>query len=86
MDGSLVCSPATVREASGVTGAVYKADMLALFQQLFPIEFFGAALKQAKVRENNRVYTSAVVVWLMICQRLQARGTLESAVLEFVCR
>ncbi|MBI3694934.1 MAG: IS4 family transposase [Acidobacteria bacterium] len=55
---------------------------MALFQALLPLEFFWAALKQAGVRENNRVYHSAVVVWLMICQRLRAPGTLESAVLE----
>jgi hypothetical protein len=67
-----------------VVVAPYQADALALFQQLLPGEFFLAALKQAGVRENNRVYTSAVVVWLMICQRLQAQGTLESAVLELL--
>jgi hypothetical protein len=84
VDGSLVSSPATAREASGAVPTPYKADVSALFQRLLPIEFFWAALKQAKVRENNRVYTSAVVVWLMICQRLQAQGTLESAVLELL--
>ena len=71
-------------EASGATVAPYTADVLALFQQLLPVEVFLAALRQAKVRENNRVYNSAVVVWLMICQRLQAQGTLESAVLELL--
>lgn len=85
MDGPLVCSPTTTaREASGAVPTPYKADVSVLFQQLLPVEFFWAALKQAKVRENNRVYTSAVVVWLMICQRLQAQGTLESAVLELL--
>jgi len=43
-----------------------------------------AALRRAQVRENNRVYTSAVVMWLMIWQRLQAQGTLEIAVLELL--
>jgi hypothetical protein len=57
---------------------------MALFQQLLPLDVFWAALKQAKVRENNRVYNSSVVVWLMICQRLQEQGTLESAVLELL--
>jgi hypothetical protein len=66
------------------TGACYKADVSALFHQMLPFEFFQAALREAKVCENNRVYTSAVVVWLMICQRLQAQGTLESAVLELL--
>jgi hypothetical protein len=67
-----------------VAVAPYRADVLALFQKLLPVEVFWAALAQAKVRENNRVYTSAVVVWLMICQRLHAQGTLESAVLELL--
>jgi hypothetical protein len=57
---------------------------LALFQKLLPLDSFWAALRQAKVRENSRVYSSAVVVWLMICHRLQAQGTLESAVLELL--
>jgi len=55
-----------------------------LFQKLLPVEVFQAALQQAQVRENNRVYNSAVVVGLMICQRWQAQGTLESAVLELL--
>src|ERR1035438_5758627 len=84
VDGSLVSPPAQAVAASGAAAAPCKADVLALFQQLLPVEVFWAALKQAKVRENNRVYTSAVVVWLMICQRLQAEGTLENAVLELV--
>jgi hypothetical protein len=61
-----------------------RADVWSLFQRLLPESFFWAALSQAHVRENNRVYHSGVVVWLMICQRLLARGTLESAVLELV--
>ena len=81
VDGSVV-SPATT--AVEATGTCYKADVSALFHQMLPCEFFQAALWKAKVCENNRVYTSAVVVWLMICQRLQAQGTLESAVLELL--
>jgi len=84
VDGSLVSPSATAVEAGGAVAAPYEADVLALFQQLLPFEFFWAALKQAKVRENNRVYSSGVVVWLMIWQRLQAQGTLESAVLELL--
>src|SRR5947199_567701 len=74
VDGSLGFPDAAVA-ASGATVAPCKADVLALFQKLLPLELFWAALKQAKVRENNRVYHSAVVVWLMIWQRLQAQGT-----------
>jgi putative transposase len=84
VDGSAVSRPATAATAGGAVIVPHKADVLALFQQLLPVEFFWMALNQAKVRENNRVYNSAVVVWLMICQRLQAQGTLESAVLELL--
>jgi len=71
-------------ETSGAVLAPSQADVLTLFLQLLPATFFCAALVQAKVRENNRVYNSAVVVWLMILQRLQPQGTLESAVLELL--
>lgn len=59
-------------------------DVLKLFQRLLPAEFIQEALRQAKVRENNCVYTSAVVMWLMVWQRLQSQGTLEAAVLELL--
>lgn len=62
----------------------HEANLLTLFQQLLPAEFIAGALRQAEVRENNRVYTSAVVMWLMVWQRLQAQGTLEAAVLELL--
>lgn len=75
MDGCIETSSA--RAAS-------RADVWSLFQQLLPRDFFWTALAQAGVRENNRVYHSGVVVWLMICQRLQARGTLRKAVLELL--
>ena len=55
-----------------------------MFLRLLGAEVFSAILAQAKIRENNRVYSSLVVVWLMICQRLQAQGTLQSAVLELL--
>jgi putative transposase len=84
VDGSLVSSPATAADADRAVAAPYQADVLDLFQKLLPLQIFLAAQNQAKVRENNRVYTSPVVVWLMICQRLQAEGTLESAVLELL--
>ena len=52
--------------------------MLAVYLSLLSSE----RLAEAEARENNRVYNTAVVVWLMITQRLQAEGTLETAVLE----
>jgi hypothetical protein len=59
-------------------------DLRGLYQQLLPLEFFWGALRQAQKREYNRVYHSGVVIWLMICQRLQAQGTLEKAVAELL--
>jgi putative transposase len=83
-DGSLVSSSATVLDANSAVRPSYQANALVLFQKLLPQEVFWAAMKQAQVRENNRVYTSNVVMWLMIHQRLQVQGTLESAVLELL--
>ncbi|MBZ5620407.1 MAG: IS4 family transposase [Acidobacteriia bacterium] len=57
--------------------------MLSLFQHLLTVEFF-QQLQKEKHRQNNRIYNHAVVMWLMIVQRLQGHGTLETAVLELV--
>jgi putative transposase len=82
MDGTVVSGISGEVGESDLTSDWYKADMLALYQRLLPLEFLWAAQRRAQVRENNRVYHSSVVVWLMICQRLHPRGTLETAVLE----
>lgn len=70
--------------ASASESEAWKGDALALFQRLLPAEFLRGALQKAGAEENNRVYTSAVVMWLMIWQRLQAHGRLDSAVLELL--
>ena len=54
--------------------------MQSLYLSLLSDEF----LSQARERENNRVYNTPVVMLLMILQRLQAEGCLESAVLELL--
>jgi len=78
-------APLTVAGVGNAAGnEAWNVDWLSLFQQLLPAEFVAAALRRAEVRENNRVYTSAVVMWLMIWQRLQSQGTLEVAVLELL--
>lgn len=63
-----------------------QADVLTLFLQLLPATFISEILVKAKVREYSRVYSSLVVMWLMIWQRLQVRGTMRTAVLEAVRR
>lgn len=67
----------------GVDG-ILNADVRTLFQQLLPAAFVTGALLQAGIREYSRIYTSLVVMWLMVWQRLQAAGTLQTAVLELL--
>jgi hypothetical protein len=64
VDGSLsLVSPSeTALETSGAVVAACGSDVLTLFLRLLPVQFFAAALEQAGVKENNRVYNSAVVV------------------------
>lgn len=63
---------------------VAPAHVLSLYMRLLPAEFFAQVRQLEKLRrQNNRVYTDAVVIWLMILQRLSA-GTLETAVLELL--
>jgi putative transposase len=81
VDGPVESLSPTTKTSSSIAG---KADVWSLFQQLLPLSFFWMALGQAKVRENNRVYHSGVVIWLMICQRLQVQGTLETVLLELL--
>jgi Transposase DDE domain len=64
--------------------AVPPTDVLSLFLRLLSREFFDQLRQEEKLRENNRVYNAAVVMWLMITQRLQGNGTLEMGVLELV--
>lgn len=60
------------------------ADVLSLYLRLLPAEFFAQVRKQQELRlQNNRVYTDAVVIWLMLLQRLSG-GTMETAVLELL--
>src|SRR5580658_3957824 len=47
-------APATFVDTRNGVAATCRADVLALFQKLLPLEIFLAALKEAKVRENNR--------------------------------
>ena len=57
--------------------------VLALYLRLLPAAFWDPIQRQEPGRHYNRVYTLAVVMWLMIWQRLH-NGTLETAVLELV--
>ena len=58
--------------------AVQKASAQSLYLSLLTEEFLAAA----RSRENNRIYNTPVMLLLMVKQRLQKDGCLESAVLE----
>jgi len=53
-----------------------------LYQRLLPASFLESFEKHK--RQNNRVYTFLVVMWLLIGQRLQPLASLETAVLELL--
>jgi hypothetical protein len=74
---------ARLNEVTARLGAAPE-DLLSLYLRLLPLEFFAQVRKQQQLRrQNNRVYTDAVVIWLMILQRL-LRGSMEAAVLELL--
>ncbi len=62
----------------------YKADVLSIYQRLVPAAFLIPLIQQTGLRQNNCVYTVAVVLWLMISQWLQGHAPLEHAVLELL--
>jgi hypothetical protein len=61
-----------------------KAAALSLFQQLLPTTFWDLLRRQARLRQNNRVYTLSVVMWLMISQWLEGHSPLDHAVAELL--
>ena len=61
-----------------------QADVLSLYRRLAPAPFLQRLCRQAGLRQNNRIYTLAVVLWLMIGQWLEGHGSLEQAVLELL--
>ena len=86
-DSSIVSPPSTGMEAGKGLPACLgasRADVLALFLRVLPPEFFAQFQEKQELRQNNRVYNYAVVIWLMIVQRLHGNGSLETAVLELV--
>ena len=47
-----------------------------LYLQLAPGELFRLLQRQMGVKVRNGIYSARLVIWMMINQRLQARGTL----------
>lgn len=58
--------------------------MLSSFQQLLPVSFLELLRQQTNLRQNNRVYTLSVVLWLMISQWLKGYCPLDQAVTELL--
>ena len=61
-----------------------QADVLSLYLELLTGEFMERMLRQAGVRQNNRLYTPLVVMWLMAYQRLHGNASMERAVANMV--
>ena len=55
-----------------------------LYLQLAPAELFRLLQRQMGVIVHNGIYSVRVVIWMMINQRLEARGTLASSVEHLV--
>ena len=55
-----------------------------LYLQLAPGELFRLLQRQMGVTVRNGIYSARLVIWMMINQRLQARGTLASSVEQLV--
>ena len=57
---------------------------LELLQRLLPFDFLEQAQSQAKVRNNNSVYSPLVVLGLLVLQRLHGGASLGAAVLQLL--
>ena len=55
-------------------------DALALYQRCVSGEVVAYLQRQMRVRVRQSIFTAAVVIWLMILQRLQPNGSLATAV------
>lgn len=55
-----------------------------LYQQVAPSELFRLLQRQIGLKTRVGIYTARVVIWMMMMQRLEARGTLASSVVQLV--
>lgn len=58
--------------------------LLNLYTQIAPGELFHLLQRNLGLPKRTGIYTARVVIWMMIAQRLSARGTLSEAVNELV--
>ena len=62
------------------------ADVLCLFERIAPESWFENLTPTTGSGSRRGIYSFAVVIWLMIVQRMQAKGTLGSALQQFVAK
>ncbi len=60
------------------------ADLLCLFERIAPPSWFQDLVPKTGPGSRQGIYSFAVVIWLMIVQRLHAKGTLGSALQQFL--
>jgi len=60
------------------------AVLFSLYQQLAPAALFRLLQRELRMKVRVGIYTARVVIWMMLLQRLQPRGTLASSVAQLV--
>ena len=55
-----------------------------LYRQVAPAELFRLLLRQIGFKARAGIYSARLVMWMMMIQRLQPRGTLASSVAQLV--
>jgi hypothetical protein len=60
------------------------ADLFCLFQKIAPASWFQDLVPDSGPGSRSGIYSFAVVIWLMIVQRLHAKGTLGSALQQLL--
>src|SRR5262245_679562 len=63
---------------------VDSSTLFSWYQQLAPAELFRLLQRQIGVRVHAGIYTARLVIWMMMIQRLQPRGSLASSVAQLV--
>jgi len=76
--------PLTKTFKYGYVLAMDASAVFELYRDLAPAELFLSLPQHCKVKMRNGIYTARVVLWMMMNQRLQARGTLEQSVEQLV--
>jgi Transposase DDE domain len=60
------------------------AALFSLYQQMAPAELFRLLQRQIDQKVRAGIFTARLVIWMMMIQRLQPRGTLASSVSQLV--